>query len=506
MSFAGEVRVETLGAGPSVEAVIAGAARRRDPAVLDSADTGIGRGRYTIVACEPAEVASWRAGDGDPFEGMREGLRPAGVGTVRGCEELGGIPFGGGWIGYFAYEAGRWIERLPATTAADVGLPIARFGLYDHAAVHDAWSGRWSLVGVEWDEKSPWGRPRPLGPRFCGLRRLLDGSREPVETLAPLTAAPHETVSRGAYLRRVERAKAYIAAGDVFQVNLARRMTFRVSESSIETYLRLRRINPGAYAAYLRFDEEGISADHAGGRGDTALLSASPELYLRLRGREVMTRPIKGTRPRSDDAIVDAARRMELAASEKDRAELAMIVDLERNDLGRVCEYGTVRVESPAESAAHPFELETHPTVHHLAATVTGRLAPRCDAIDLVRATFPGGSITGAPKVRAMEIIDELEPVERSVYTGAIGWFGLDGSATFNIAIRTMIATGGKTHVYAGGGIVADSYPEAEYDETTAKALGMCRAVGWSPSGEPLLTEQWHPAGRTDGEMERWRD
>jgi len=193
---------------------------------------------------------------------------------------------------------------------------------------------------------------------------------------------------------------------------------------------------------------------------------------------------------------VDAAYRAELAASEKDRAELAMIVDLERNDLGRVCEFGTVRVLAPAGPPADPYVLETHPTVHHLVATVAGRLAPACDVMDLTRACFPGGSITGAPKVRAMEIIDELEPTERSVYTGAIGYFGLDGSMMLNIAIRTMIHADGQVHVYAGGGIVADSVPEDEYDETQAKALGLCRSLGVPGAGHDAA------AGRPDRSRE----
>ena len=276
-------------------------------------------------------------------------------------------------------------------------------------------------------------------------------------------------MTRSQYLHMVQRAKEYIAAGDIFQVNLARRQTFPVCEPPISTYLRLRHANPGAYAAFLSWKES---------TGAAALLSASPELFLRLDDGRVTTRPIKGTRPRSRDPVVDAAYKAELAASEKDRAELAMIVDLERNDLGRVCEFGTVRVITQDASPAAPYELETHPTVHHLVATVTGRLTPDRDAIDLLRACFPGGSITGAPKVRAMEIIDELEPTERSVYTGAIGYIGLDGSMMLNIAIRTLIVADGQVHLYAGGGIVADSVPEDEYDETTAKALGLCRALG----------------------------
>lgn len=288
------------------------------------------------------------------------------------------------------------------------------------------------------------------------------------------------------YLQMVERARAYIAAGDIFQVNLARREIWRVAEPPLSTYLRLRQVNPAGYAAYLGWNEPD-------GR-NTAILSASPELFLDVRGREVVTRPIKGTRPRSVDPVLDAALQAELLESHKDRAELAMIVDLERNDLGRVCEYGSVRVMGM--ETGQPYQLETHPTVHHLVSTVSGRLRRECDAIDLLRATFPGGSITGAPKIRAMQIIQELEPTDRSVYTGSIGYFGLSGTASFNIAIRTLICTGDLAHIYAGGGIVADSVPEDEYRETQAKALGLRRALGVSTATNELHASILRPDQR----------
>jgi para-aminobenzoate synthetase component 1 len=506
---------------PSAEAVIAAAARRRDPAILDSADTAPGRGRYTIVACEPAEVLSCAAGD-DPFELLRRriAVRPVPANAAAVTAEVG---FAGGWIGYFAYEAGRAIERLPATTASDAGLPLARFGFYDTAAVHDAISGRWTIVAVE-DANSPGGN---VQRRVETWQKLLADAQMSNVPPAPPTGEPIANMSLEQYLHKVERAREYIAAGDIFQVNLARRETYRQCEPAWVTYLRLRRCNPAEYAAFLAWGETVVeeSPPHPplfkGGRADAppalqggrrhrgaseearfapaderaesqadaraAILCASPELFLRLRGRGVISRPIKGTRPRRLDPAADAREQSELAGSPKDRAELAMIVDLVRNDLGRVCEYGSVRVSSPDSSVAYPYELEAHPTVHHLVAAVVGRLAEGHDAIDLVRACFPGGSITGAPKVRAMEIIDELEPTERSVYTGGIGWFGLDGSMTLNIAIRTLIASAGRIHVYAGGGIVADSQPMNEYEETCAKARGLLRALGVEPVEVPPL-------------------
>ncbi|MHC4800107.1 MAG: anthranilate synthase component I family protein, partial [Planctomycetota bacterium] len=370
-----------------------------------------------------------------------------------------------------AYEAGRYMEELPATTMADIPLPIARFGLYDTVALHDARTNCWTLIGADLGRLSPAPASKhTLEDRLAEWEQMLVLAQNPppFAPLPPLEA--DHNMSRDRYINMVCRAKEYIAAGDIFQVNLARRETFPTAERAVKTYLRLRRTNPGAYAAFIAWqDNQGREA---------ALLSASPELFLHLKDKNVVTRPIKGTRPRSNDAVTDHAYKMELASSPKDRAELAMIVDLERNDIGRVCQYGSIRLAQDPSSPAHPYCLETHPTVHHLVANLAGRLDDKYQAIDLLRACFPGGSITGAPKVRAMQIIDELEPTERSVYTGSIGYFGLDGSMMLNIAIRTMILAEQKLHLYAGGGIVADSDPDAEYEETKAKILGLRQALG----------------------------
>ncbi|MCH7814234.1 MAG: aminodeoxychorismate synthase component I, partial [Planctomycetes bacterium] len=300
----------------------------------------------------------------------------------------------------------------------------------------------------------------PLAERLDRVRDRLESAQppEPVAWDQPPCPQPVPNMSRQAYLARVERILRYIEAGDVYQVNLTQRLTTTTSADALNLYRRLRRANPSGYAALLSWD-------------DRAVISSSPELFLDLRDGCVVTRPIKGTRPRTDDEADDARRRSELLACSKDRAELTMIVDLLRNDLGRVCAWGTVQVTSPAE-------LETHPTVHHLVGTIRGRLRPGCDWADLLRASFPGGSITGAPKIRAMQIIDELEPTCRSVYCGSIGYLGLDGSLCLNIAIRTMVLDAGRLHLFAGGGIVADSDPQAEYDEGMAKASGMLRALG----------------------------
>jgi para-aminobenzoate synthetase component 1 len=438
--------------------------------------------------------------DRDPFERLRHCLKswirpirwtgPSPWDSTREEDDTPPtVPFG--WFGYLAYEAGRWIEDLPATVTHDVGLPVARFGLYDTVAIFEQARSRWLVAAIDLTG-TPWAeRQAPIDQRLEGWSELIgtanrskDAPRACGVTSSPeqpgrLAEASRLNLSRQDYETIVATGRDYIAAGDIFQVNLARRETHRMTETPVETYLRLRRTNPAGYAAFLQWQHDS---------GPQSILSSSPELFLRLSADgQVETRPIKGTRRRSEDPTVDAARRLELAVSEKDRAELAMIVDLERNDLGRVCEFGSIQVADNDTSPAGPYDLEEHPTVYHLVAPVRGRLREGCDAIDLLRACFPGGSITGAPKVRAMEIIDELEPNERSVYTGAIGYFSLDGSMTLNIAIRTLIGSQDHLHVYAGGGIVADSVPADEYEETVAKALGMRRALQCEPAGQQTI-------------------
>jgi len=318
-------------------------------------------------------------------------------------------------IGYFAYDLKNGLEHLPSNATDDLGLPDCWFGFYDH------------VTTLSLSDES------------------LACDSNP--TLSPAVQA---NFSRAQYIAAVRRAKEYIADGDIYQVNLSQRFQCEVDTTAPAVYLALRAANPASYCAYLDI-------------GDAQLLSSSPECFLDIRGRHVTTRPIKGTRPRSSDP-------QELLVSPKDNAELLMIVDLERNDLGRVCEFGSVRVPELAR-------VETYATVHHLVATVTGQLRPEVSHLDCLRACFPGGSITGAPKIRAMEIIDELEPHARGVYTGAIGYFAPDGTSQFNIAIRTIVQQGRRLTFHAGGGIVADSDPGAEYEETMAKAQGIFNAL-----------------------------
>jgi anthranilate/para-aminobenzoate synthase component I len=379
-----------------------------------------------VVTCDAPGHASLRTPEGvemqwdDPLAAlawMAEWIRGRGVMGMR-------------WVGFLSYDLGRLFETLPATSADDLGLPLFRFSLQ-----YDALELPRDL------------RREPAGDAAGGDRGGL-----------------RSTFTRRQYLDAVARAIGYIGAGDVFQVNLSQRFTLPLVEHPAALYARLRRQSPAWYGACLAYD-------------DFAILSNSPELFLRVAPRDdgkrrVVTRPIKGTRPRAEGMD------RQLRDSVKDQAELNMIVDLERNDLGRVCGVGSVRVTEPRT-------VEAHPTVYHGVATVEGVLRDDVTFVDLLRATFPGGSVTGAPKIRAMEIIEELEPVRRGPYCGAIGYLAADGSLEFNVAIRTMVVKGGLVHIPVGGGIVADSDPAAEYEETLVKARAMFAAVGVRPGDVP---------------------
>ena len=458
----------TLDDGPEPVSAVAAFARGADPAILESIAGDRTFGRWSVFACDPVDVLAVGQGDcGDPFEAVAARLA-----RYPSIENHTNLPFAGGWIGYISYEAGARIESVLPTNPPGTSLPLVRLALYDTAAIFDGHTGRWHLLAVDWPPGAGIDRPdaqrrleqlgkllRTEGRRDAGPSSPSRGVRSRKTTEAP---APDWTPQE--YVARVQAAKDYIAAGDIYQVNLTQRFVARTGATPLQLYLDLRCANPADYAALLTWDNCGV-------------ISSSPELFLDLRDGRVITRPIKGTRPRTGDERLDAIRRSELADSEKDRAELNMIIDLLRNDIGRVCAVGSVRVASAGD-------LEAHPTVFHRVATITGRLRqdrkapdPFSGAVDLLRATCPGGSITGAPKIRAMQIIDELESMQRGVYCGSIGYLGLDGNMAMNIAIRTMIFDRGQVHVHAGGAIVADSDPHDEYDETLAKAAGMFRAL-----------------------------
>ncbi len=433
-------------------------ARENLPAALDSASGPAALGRFTILACDPFRILQFdgtQSAGGSPFHALREELA-----RWRLPETSDDVPLRAGAIGFLGYDLGRYIERLPARARRDIALPEMYWAFYDSVLVLDRRTG----MATAWAADLAGRDPEMMLRRW---EKILEESGESINMAASGHATPVSlecNFTPEAYLAAVGRAKEYIAAGDIFQVNLSQRFTAPLVDSPAELYLRLRRTNPAPFAAYLAAD-------------DWAVLSSSPERYLSIAGRAVATRPIKGTRPRRDPVrdptVAEFNRRSveELLASAKDAAELAMIVDLERNDLGRVCSYGSVRVTERRT-------VEEYAGVFHTVAQVEGRLHEGRDLVDLLRATFPGGSITGAPKVRAMEIIDELEPTRRSVYTGAVGYIGFDGRMDLNIAIRTLLVDRGRVHLQVGGGIVADSEPEAEFEETLDKARSLFHALG----------------------------
>jgi len=374
------------------------------------------------------------------------------------------VPFIGGAVGYFSYDLCHVIERLPATTVDDLQLPECYLGFYDLVVAFDNLQGKTYIISNGFPELGESERIGRASQRLDEVKERLANvsgySRE--APLIPKSSPTGQATLKGGfthqeYVNTVEKARQYIIAGDIFEVNLSQRFETELSFTPYELYRYLRQINPAPFACYLGFDE-------------VSVVSASPERFIRVQGDWVETRPIKGTRPRGKTSGEDEALANELTSSIKDRAENIMIVDLERNDLGRVCRFGTVRVTELAI-------LEVFPTVFHLTSTVEGTLKEGKNSIDLLRATFPGGSITGAPKVRAMEIIDELEPTKRSVYTGNIGYLSFNGNLDLNIAIRTFLVKGGKAYFQVGGAVVYDSDPEAEYQETLDKARALVDAL-----------------------------
>jgi para-aminobenzoate synthetase component 1 len=490
-------RIEELDPPPDPIRCVEALADLPCPVFLDSATRGGRLGRYSFVMADPVALVRshgarteyrdvsagerWRPVSGTALEAVCGILRTGSGEPVPGLP-----PFQGGAAGYIAYEWGHVLEpRLPSPPYDDLGLPDVIFGIYDWVLAWDHSGGgapRAWLISTGLPEPSPAAREARAAERAWQVRSLLARSTRGgplarpsslVEAQSPGDTAPSWPLERGGwdpkvrlrssftesgYLDAVARVREYILAGDIFQANLSQRFEAPLRESPWSFYRRLRERNAAPFAAYLDF-------------ADFAVLSASPERFLRLDvSGHVETRPIKGTRPRGFGPEHDAALGQALVESAKDRAENLMIVDLMRNDLSRVCRPGTVRVEEL-------FALEGYARVHHLVSTVGGELETGRDATDLLAAAFPGGSITGAPKIRAMEIIAEMEPSVRGVYCGAIGYWSVTGALDMNIAIRTVLTRGGRAVFNAGGGIVADSDPGAEYRETLDKARGIIDAL-----------------------------
>ena len=437
----------------------------RNVVFFDSATASSGLGRYSYVAADPFAWIERSRGDGQTLAAAEELWQRYRAEAVADLP-----PFQGGLAGLLGYELGSSLERVPPAAIDDLPTPPFAFGAYDVVLAFDHHARESWIVSQGFPELEPLARRERAAQRIAQFRAWLDRpaakvattkGATPFEMLAPQfdvgIAGVTSNFSADAYRALIRQAVGYIHAGDVFQVNLAQRLLTRATVGPVDLFLRLRSQNPAPYAGYFDL-------------GGSQIVSASPECFLSIRGRQVESRPIKGTRARHGHALADLFAGDELRASEKDRAENVMIVDLMRNDLSRVCLADSVRVEQLCR-------LEHYAFVQHLVSIVRGELREHATPFDLIRASFPGGSITGAPKVRAMQIIAELEPTVRGPYCGSLGFVGFDGTADFSILIRTITASGGWLQFPAGGGIVAQSDPDDEYQETWHKARGLLRAL-----------------------------
>ena len=423
---------------------------------LDSGRPFVEQGRYDIISADPMLAVTTRgpltevhehsgvtvSGE-DPFAVLRRCLGEPG-------KRVNDLPFSGGAMGYFSYDLGRRLERLPEQAEDAEQIPEMAVGVYDWALVVDHHERRSYLVSQGRDSRTAIHWPDLLS-RFRNVRA------ERQRPTFRVTGVPQSNMSFEQYAAAFQRIKRYISAGDCYQVNLAQRFDTCVEGSLWQAYRMLRKLNPAPFSGYMNTPF-------------CQLLSCSPERFLQVDEGRVETRPIKGTRPRSTRHEKDLQLAQELKHSKKDQAENLMIVDLLRNDLGKVCVPGSIQVPEL-------FAIESFATVHHLVSTVTGELAAGNDSLDLLRACFPGGSITGAPKLRAMEIIEELEPQRRGVYCGSIAYAGFDGAMDSSVAIRTLVHSNGSLRFWAGGGIVADSELEAEYQETFDKVAAILKLL-----------------------------
>ncbi len=406
--------------------------------LLDSGRPFAERGRYDLLSAWPEEVLvpeSAEAGS-DFFARLRSALKA--LGTAEPPVHLE-VPFTGGLLGFLTYDFGSRLERLPESAAQDLALPSARFGLYAWALITDHHCQTAYLIF----------HPRLKADDQARLIGLFELESPPAHTTFKLRSSFSADMDRVEYRSAIERIHDYIQAGDCYQVNFAQRFRATCAGDPWQAYRALRAACPTPYSGYVSVE-------------NGAIVSLSPERFVRLAKGVVETRPIKGTRPRRGDPDEDLREAQALLSSTKDRAENLMIVDLLRNDLGRSCEIGSVRVPEL-------FSLESYPNVHHLVSSVSGKLGSNKDALDLLEGSFPGGSITGAPKIRAMQIIDELEATRRSIYCGSLLYLDVRGEMDSSIAIRTLLIQNDQVTCWGGGGIVADSDWQAEHQETLDK-------------------------------------
>lgn len=420
----------------------------KDSFILDSGMDEKKLGRYSFISSRPFDVIKMKNSNCNPLDALKEKLDKYRV------ENNTHIPFIGGAVGYLSYDIGNYIEKLPRTAIDDTGVYDLYFGFYNFVVVVDHLENKTYIAtpGISEEEELIIANEIEA--------KILDADKQDFKPDLSVKQAEVKLSSnfkKYDYINAIEKVRDYIKQGDIYQANLTQRFSGRTNLSSYQLYKRLRDISKAPFAAFLNFENYQI-------------LSNSPERFIKCIDNNIETRPIKGTRPRGNTIEEDLRLQEELRNSEKDKAELLMIVDLERNDLGKVSKIGTVKVPEL-------FVIEPYANVSHLVSTVTGKLKDSLSSTDVIKATFPGGSITGAPKIRAMEIIDELEPTQRNVYTGSVGYIGFNGDMDFNIAIRTLIKSNEDIYFQVGGGITWDSNPEEEYQETLDKAKSIMKAV-----------------------------
>ena len=453
--------------------------------LLESVEGGEHLGRYTYIGIRPSrrivshgreieimEHGRTRHVTGDVFALLRDALSGHSPARIPGLP-----PFTAGAVGFLSYDVVRQIERLPGRTVDDLALPDACLMFFDEVLAFDHVKKEILLI-VTADLR----RHKPQAAHADALRRLDRLERRLAQPLPKLPVRrpagrlrPASRTRKAAFLKAVERAKEYIAAGDIFQVVLSQRLDIEPGVDPFSVYRALRIVNPSPYMYFLRFGRK--TSGPPSGKGarsakqeTTHIVGSSPELLVRVEGRRIEYRPIAGTRPRGATEALDLEAEREMLTDEKERAEHVMLVDLGRNDVGRVSEYGTVKV-------TNLMHVERYSHVMHLVSDVEGKLRPQLSAIDALRSCFPAGTLSGAPKIRAMEIIEELEPARRGIYGGSVLYADYSGNLTSCIAIRTLLVEGRQGYIQAGAGIVADSVPEKEYEESLNKAKAVVRAV-----------------------------
>ena len=422
----------------------------KDSFILDSAMDKEKLGRYSFISSNPFKVLKYKNTDDNPLDYLQEELNK--YKTINNTH----LPFIGGAVGYLSYDLGNYIENLPRAAKDDLNVYDLYFGLYNYVIVIDHLEEKTYIATPDIDiekEKSILEEveSRIINADKNGIDSICYEKKE-VESVKL-----NSNFTKDEFEKSVQKVKDYIRSGDIYQANLTQRFNGKTVLSSYELYRDLRNISPAPFGAYLNFE-------------DFNILSNSPERFIKCIDRKIETRPIKGTRPRGKTKEEDLNLQEELRNSEKDRAELLMIVDLERNDIGRISKIGSVKVPEL-------FVIEPYANVNHLVATVVGEVEDGKDSIDVIKATFPGGSITGAPKIRSMEIIDELEPTQRNVYTGSIGYIGFNGDMDLNIAIRTIVKKDDDVYFQVGGGMTWGSNPSDEYQETLDKAKSIMKAL-----------------------------